>query len=76
MGCNCGGKSSASIAYKVVYTAADGTDGESFAADIGGYRMIRTNVEQAGGRIVTAVQVPRAEYDAWLAAQETPAVAS
>jgi len=69
MGCNCGGKASNHMAYKVTWTDANGDQQVSFVLDMGAYRILKAEVSTAGGTINRAIQVPRAMYDEWAAHQ-------
>ena len=69
MACNCGGKASNHMAYKVTWTDSDGDQQIAFVPDMGAYRLLKADVAAKGGTINRAIQVPRAMYDEWDAHQ-------
>ena len=67
--CGSGGRAANMMAYKVTWTDANEETQVAFVPDMGGYRMFKADVSAEGGTVVKAIQVPRAMYDEWAAAQ-------
>lgn len=67
--CGGGGRAANMMAYKVTWTDAEGDQQMAFVPDMGGYRMLKADISGKGGTVLKAIQVPRAMYDEWDAAQ-------